>query len=293
MKSFILTLIRKYEIDGDSYIERPPGVRKKIFKVLIIMQIYLEFFCETRSNVVSEIKIFRSKLKHFLGDELSVSPSRIACVNFILSNEDIFASNRKLNVLDIGCGDGDYSNLFRLMRGNKSMDYMGIDILKYESWQHNKTNNIECFQVKLPDQKFLAKLQSRNLIFSQSSLEHIKNAKEVVLWLSEKLPKVRHFHLVPAAASGFNYLAHGHRRYTFIDLVKLGEQSRRDYKITPVGGRDCFQQYFKFYNETAKRRHRFDFRRMFQTPYEPTQHLEDICKIRNNEHPMFYAFEIL
>ncbi|MDA9897364.1 class I SAM-dependent methyltransferase [Alphaproteobacteria bacterium] len=293
MKSAILTLVRKFEIDGDYYVQRPSGLRKKILRILILIQIYIEFFCDSRSQVAPDIKIYNSKLRQFLGEELMVSPSRIACINFILNNENIFSFNQNLNVLDIGCGDGQYSNLFRTMRGEKSFHYMGVDIVKYENWKHVQSKNIEFLQSELPNKDVLPKLQFRNLIFSQSSLEHIRNAEEIVLWLCEKLPKVRQFHLVPAAASGFNYLAHGFRRYTFLDLVKLGEKSGREYKITPIGGRDCYHQYFKFYNKVTKLRHRYDHKGMFQTPYEPKMNLKDICSVQDNEYPIFYAFEIL
>lgn len=279
-----------FNIDGDGYIEMPSSLYKSYTKVLIFIQILIEFLADKRIKCDRREYINGKELREFLGDDLFVSPSRIASVNYILNQMHNGKIPDDINMIDFGCGRGHYSVLFKKNMRGKEYNYLGIDISRYSEWELYKNHQVGFVRQKAPFQYSAG--EKVNFIFSQSSLEHVANDIDVLLWLARIFPQARQLHLVPAPISGFNYLAHGHRRYSYSELLSVTKKINRKIDIVPIGGNFCFNIYFSYYKDLTKTKHRLDFRVNKSIVYDPVNMLDDICSVNKGNYPVFYALWI-
>ena len=285
---------RLLNIDGDQYVLRKNGIRKKLIKLLILFQIFVEILLEKKSSSTRCDYLQKSVLNNFFGDLSRVSPGRIAIVNYLACKAAEGSIPKRLNMIDFGCGTGIYSDFFNKVEDSplylESFNYCGIDIQEYEDWEGFENSDVHFINKKAPF-AFEGKPEEINFVFSHSSIEHVDNDEEVLEWLSNIFPNAIQMHILPASTSGLYYLAHGYRRYYYSDIVRITEKLGRNFRIDSIGGSKCLEAYYSYYEHITGASHRFSFSSI--TPkYLSDQMLSDICQTKRGEYPVFYALWI-
>jgi len=201
-----------------------PGIVKKILWLIINLiinkvssfypkdrDLKYDYFKNLNINILKKIKRDYTpsrKLSDFFWYNLPV--------NQILKNfEDI-------NILDIGCGNGNYYYIFKEIFGDKLKSYTGFDRkLRVDDYILNRdnTNFIE------DDVKNIKKyLKNYNLIISQSFIEHINwdiSFFEDLKYYEElNIPNLQ-IHLFPSNPCLYTYLSHGIRHYNLGSVSKI------------------------------------------------------------------------
>ena len=176
-------------------------------------------------------------------DKLSVkyrnqpSPSRWYCLKYLEMNLPYIN-----NMLDIGCGQGDYYNYVTEIIG-KDINYKGLDVFQSPSWNNIQNTNVQFEKFDLINQDPFAIYKQYEVIFSQSVLEHIPNDISIFresinnLVNSSQAKVVIHF--IPAASTLITYPFHGYRQYTIKSINKmLAGIDRKNLiiKINTLGG---------------------------------------------------------
>ena len=98
---------------------------------------------------------------------------------------------KEANILDHGCGDGKYSQLFKEMRNFK---YIGIDVKKNKMWDFYSNENISYQEqdgthLSFQNEKF-------NFLLSITSLEHIKDDQKAIVEMYRVLEKERYIIII-------------------------------------------------------------------------------------------------
>ncbi|WP_319468923.1 glycosyltransferase [uncultured Pseudodesulfovibrio sp.] len=174
------------------------------------------------------------------------SPSRIVCDQFwqALPWESLRRELGEIHVLDIGCGNGNYSEKLRAASGETIQSYHGVDIISSPNWQRLKQKKNTHFS-KLTAGLDQAIPTRANLIISQSALEHIPNDKKYMKAIRQHAAAtnspVFQIHLVPSESCLQTYELHGYRQYTLRKASKLTaifppEDQRAIYLL---GGNNC------------------------------------------------------
>ena len=108
----------------------------------------------------------------------------------------IFGS--KINIIDVGCGDGQYGIRLKKLIGNYLSSYSGLDIYK------NKEFPSEFKHFKDSAERTHMYLENTNVVISQSSLEHIEFDVKAINSITKELKRKKkpfiQFHHVPAAS---------------------------------------------------------------------------------------------
>jgi len=200
-----------------------------------------------------------------------LSPSRLLCDAFWNTIDFKFLAeqlNAKLNIIDIGCGNGNYGNFIRKIADKSFDSYTGLDIYKDEKFpsyfQHIKSKAEDAH-------KFLKK--NHNFIMSQSTLEHIEfdfdTIKEMTRVLIENKEPFIQIHMVPSASSLWLYLWHGWRQYSRKNLSLLAERLidyfPLNFTLIPIGSKNTFWAHFKnitlpYYTDRKIRRYGWHIR---------------------------------
>ena len=155
----------------------------------------------------------------------------------------------KINFLEIGCGSGRYGTLIEKLSKKYFGSYTGLDIYLDNNFPE------KFYHLKIDAEKInLETLKDINFIFSQSSLEHIKNDSEVLFnttkILSESKKKFISIHLIPAKSSLFLYAWHGWRQYSLRNINKIACDLMRLSNVSvyaiPLGGPESFKAHIKY-----------------------------------------------
>ncbi len=179
-----------------------------------------------------------------------LSPSRLLCDAFWNTIDYKGLSKQlgaKLNIIDLGCGNGDYGKFIKKLADKSFGSYTGLDIYKDKKFpsyfSHIKSKAENTY-------KFVKK--DNNFIMSQSALEHIESdfdaIKEVTSTLIKNKKPFLQIHMVPAAYSLWLYLWHGWRQYSKKNLSLFSEKLTKDFplniSIVPIGGKNTFWSHF-------------------------------------------------
>ena len=249
----------------------------------------MDLLIDTKAKQDSCHKVDKKKLLQVIHN-VKLSPSRIACTNFIMNFLLKNFKDRKIKVLDFGCGSGNYTEIFNKITSNKLINYLGIDVKDHgdHKFIKNKNKNYNFLIEHIRNVNSIKIDFQPNLVFSHSVLEHVKNDKNIIKTLLERFPNICHLHLVPAAASGINYLGHGYRRYKLIELRNIFKKYTSDFKIYPIGGKECMVDYFSWRNSYSLTPHPLDRFFLRQSNYNIDK-MESYSNIKKNEYPIFYA----
>jgi SAM-dependent methyltransferase len=272
-------------------------------KLLYTILVSKEFFFEKKTkNSLYNIDKYINEFLDFIEcksiKELfySRSPSRIACdFNTFVFLKKNFHKNLYITILDVGCGDGTYYKFFS--KFFEKFNYIGIDIKIPSDIKKDKYKSF--FKIDLGEtssqlvfEEIKKKYNNIDLIFSQSVLEHVKNDMKSLLDLQFFFPQAKNLHYVPAVFSFFNYLAHGYRRYNFIDIKKIQKHLGVSINQDIVGGSFCLRYYFNYcINSLQKKNKFFNFLKLKEESLTyDVNFFSKMFLIKNNEYPVFYKF---
>jgi SAM-dependent methyltransferase len=261
------------------------------------------------SNTFPNTKIDkRINLKKFIKKDLTYyandldSPSRRLCDIFwsSLPWHQINQELCQINVMDIGCGDGNYASKLNDFANDSLNKYYGIDINTYENWKillehspeyysfnniKNNINNLEIFD-------------SANLIISQSSMEHIENDLEyfrnIHKYTQGKTDPVIQIHLIPASEALYIYPFHGIRQYTIRKISKITRlfDEHSSFYLYALGGKNTNTIHKDYIGNLV---HRIKDKRKNMPKKYATECLEAIRKdlsMEGTNKPSFYALII-
>ena len=150
---------------------------------------------------------------------------------------------KKVNILDLGCGNGLYGYFFRDLLKDKFGSYSGLDVYRDNDFPS------EFLHVQDTAENAHKYVEGINCVVSQSALEHIEADLLTLQNMTERLSygdskKFVQIHLVPASASLFLYLWHGWRQYSKKNLGFIADlltsQSKIKIRLIPLGGIKCF-----------------------------------------------------
>jgi SAM-dependent methyltransferase len=216
-------------------------------------------------------------------------------IDFLKKN---FSKDHTINIIDIGCGSGRYYEYISNL--GSQLNYIGLDIAKNTSWK-NSTENKKFYEVELGEnntesiKKIASNLESANLVFSHSALEHIKNDISAIQEINEFCPNALHLHLVPAPSMFLGEILHGWRRYTQNNYKKFNlafQNKNRKITFDPVGNQRTRKSFFPHYYKFNQKKMAHDFFNYYQQKYDPLDDLRAISLSKNNERPVFYAMVI-
>tara|TARA_B100000579_G_C22739798_1_gene808506 strand:- start:235 stop:1086 length:852 start_codon:yes stop_codon:yes gene_type:complete len=260
---------------------------------------FIEFLYEKKSKKDYIFDILIQDLNKFWNDDnlINYSPARIATdsflINYLKKNFDI---KKKLNVIDLGCGFGNYSNYLRNF--GYEVEYTGIDWNpKTEKiLSGHKKNNFILADFDNENKGLFEQLNQLNqnnkfnLILSHSFFEHIQKDITIFNALKENFNDVNQIHFVPASISFFNYFRHGYRRYNFKTNQKLSNQLDNFYKIYNLGNHESLIQYYVRYYLFYGKKHKLDFFNLYKKNKDIFLNIKKYIYSNTNQYPVFYCF---
>ena len=168
-------------------------------------------------------------------DDTSSPSRRLSLLFFHTYNwRDNIPKSSHAKILEIGCGTGIYSQLFDDVLSEP--EYTGLDIMQNSLWFKYKSKRVSFVQSPAKDIKDI--IDNYNIVFTQSSLEHIE--EDVKLFddiyenrVSKGRPTMQ-VHLFPASSTLFTYLWHGYRQNNFRKINKLISSYSKESQIEVI-----------------------------------------------------------
>lgn len=211
-------------------------------------------------NLFSHSKYFKLQPKKYIFDNNNIdnyfnnniiteTPSRICCDLFW--NESLKNINKKVNILEVGCGTGKYAKYLLDKFPNKINAYTGIDIKQCSDWDNiilNYTNtefHIDTYENV--DQY----LDNIDIIITQSAIEHFEYDilffDKILNYINNSDKNISQIHLFPSAPCLHLYFWHGYRQYTPRNLMKIVNLSKNfEYNLYELGGPLLNSIHFNF-----------------------------------------------
>jgi len=206
-----------------------------------------------------------------------------------------------VNILDIGCGNGNYYQKFWQYSGGIIDSYRGVDVKEHPDWSKLETDG-ECVTFEKISAGFDPTEnipRGTNLIVSQSALEHIeddlmlfRNIRRYVDRFTDSLIQI---HLIPSEACLYLYWFHGIRQYSRWSLLRTANLFVIDsyWKIVGLGGPNSNRVHWQYITPLPFRL-RTDSRKMRRESYKRAL----VKAVMNDEAnnisrcPSFYALII-
>ena len=237
------SLIKNYEIhmhdDKSTSIHFINGDRPldETERVLYFLLNYVNNKTTSPDVKVENFVLEEEKFNNFWNELEGVpSPSRTMSDMFWMNLpwQDMKKDLGEINILDIGCGKGNYCKKLYDWSGESLSSYEGMDQHTAPNWKElvswgvDKKINVAFSQIDIDmciNDLSTHIPKDTNFFMSQSSLEHIKNDLEVFKQLKKYMLKNKNnciqIHLFPASASLDLYLLHGFRQYGNFALKKI------------------------------------------------------------------------
>lgn len=165
--------------------------------------------------------------------ETRKSPGREYSDEFLYQNLPEILPGKEIKMLDIGCGSGHIREIFHDL--GYRLFYTGVDIKKHKQFEQFNKYALNSNFIQSAIENFNTK-NKYNLVFSNSTLEHIENDTLAISKAWQLLEKGGiQIHIIPSFWSLFLYLWwHGYRQYNPKRIKNLFNQ--KDYKIYRFGG---------------------------------------------------------
>ena len=226
------------------------------------------------------------------------SPSRVVTDMFLASLpwKEIAAGVGKLNIADLGCGQGVYAELFERTCGSLLNSYSGYDHKKNLSWDKISDKNDRLSFLETASEDMASQLSTDiNVIFSCSALEHFKADlglfSDIRKFCDATNKSILQIHCVPAWPCLQLYGVHGIRQYTprTIGLIWEKFQSDSNGMLYELSGRQCNRLHRKYITWPIRLRLGDQrYRKRIQYSNELLESIEEDMKGYDNE-PGFYA----
>jgi len=251
---------------------------------------------EQRQFVCPDLDLFWNKVAK------TASPSRKLSDLFWLSLpwQLIQQELGEINILDTGCGSGNYGARLQDWSNQRLVKYVGVDRAEHSNWQvlQQQYSHFQFFAA--PANNFYRIVPDTiNLFISQSAIEHFEQDilyfKQIRAYiLQNKHRPVLQIHLFPSAACYHTYPYHGVRQYTPRTISKITRLFRDcSYAVLfGLGDRQCNQLHRQFILEPSQRRSE-DWRNLYPDRYD--KELLDAVRQdmrRSPQNPAFYALVI-
>lgn len=161
---------------------------------------------------------------------------RIYSNEFIKEELPILFEDKKISILDIGCGSGYIRT--KLKDIGFTGRYEGIDIKKHKDFDGYGTDAFLSRINLVPIEEFNSS-EKYDLVFSFTALEHVPDDFKAIRNVTRHIaPQGIQIHIVPSFWSLFVYFFHGFRQYTKARLKKLFQGC--PYTVYTVGGLGSF-----------------------------------------------------
>lgn len=278
---------------------------KKLSKIERVLWLVLNFFNNkffpNKSNL--SIRQFSPKIhdKDWKLVDLKSSPTRVLSdffwikLNWTAIDEELSG----INILDTGCGNGEYFLKLDQYSNNCIKSYCGLDIEKKDKWESLKkeNNNID-FNIINSNDLVEHIPKDTNLFISQSAIEHFDDDLIYFRNIKSHIDKYKNntiqIHLFPSAACIKKYLWHGIRQYTPRTISKITDifDDDKTYSVLyKLGGENCNKLHLDYITKPIYLK-KIDYR---DTKYEEYVHgLKNAIKydLVENGNPSFYALVI-
>ena len=166
-----------------------------------------------------------------------------AAIDFDLVRKIVGGS---INVLDVGCGSGEYRKVFKLKPED---NYLGIDISTSPYWEEAVSENVNFKETSY--ENVAANLSGRNVLITQSALEHFnfdlkffQNIHDTVAITGQPLIQI---HIFPARSTLLTYLWHGIRQYNLRGIGRIVKisQPQNPAILVSLGGKHTSAFHWK------------------------------------------------
>jgi SAM-dependent methyltransferase len=157
-----------------------------------------------------------------------------------------------IQILDVGCGAGQYGPRMMAWSGNRIMAYVGVDVHEHREWTdlERAGRRFRFIQTDASDPAQSIPVGT-NFVMSQSAIEHIEHDlrffAHVRDYVQSRTAPALQIHLCPSAACLKLYLLHGVRQYTprtLSIITRLFNDS--DVVLYRLGGRACNRLHYQF-----------------------------------------------
>lgn len=181
--------------------------------------------------------IIKNKYKIKIDKFENASPIRIMCNLFWQSinwSEINNIFNKKVQILEIGCGNGRYYEFLKKISSNNNLIYSGLDIKK-KNFVESKNKR---FILDTAD-NINKYLDNCNFLITQSAIEHFENDllffQKISFFTNKTKKKFLQIHLFPSESCLYTYLFHGYRHYNFGMISKLINSFDEKHQFTVFG----------------------------------------------------------
>lgn len=158
----------------------------------------------------------------------------------------------EINVLDSGCGSGNYGWRLVNWSNNNIASYAGIDVYKNDNWTKlKKYPNFAFYQCKTSDILHYTPYGT-NFFMSQSAIEHFdqdllyfKQIRDYILSYQRSVIQV---HLFPSSSCLRLYRFHGVRQYTprTVSIITRLFKNFSYAVLFRLGGKECNRLHYEF-----------------------------------------------
>jgi hypothetical protein len=280
---------------------------KKINKFQRILWLILNYinnnFMPNLNSSTLNIKQFNPKIddNDWENIESKSSPSRAFSDLFWLKlnwnqlNKEL----KDINILETGCGSGNYFRKFNCFSNNNIHKYRGLDVNKNKNWSEveQEFHNLD-FKVA-DSQKLIEHIpEETNLFISQSAIEHFDNDLMYFFQIKDFIKQTKNntiqIHIFPSSACLKKYLWHGVRQYTPRTISKIVDifNDRNSYSVLyKLGGGNSNKLHFEYITKPLWVK-KIDLRETKEDEYFELLKENIIKDCVDNNNPSFYALVI-
>lgn len=229
------------------------------------------------------------------------SPSRALTDLFWikLNWKELLNELNEINIVDTGCGNGEYFVKLNQFSEEKINTYCGLDIQEKENWKKlkNENTNLDFKVINSANLTNHIPLNS-NLFISLSAIEHFENDLIYFRNIKEYIDKTNNntvqIHLFPSAECLKKYLWHGIRQYTPRTIQKITDifENENSYScLYELGGNSCNKLHWEYITKPIYFK-KVDYRDIKEEEYFSKLKKAILHDNQQKTAPSFYALVI-